>query len=423
MSLLPLTASRVAKSVAVSTPLRTGFSIVVMTFGAPWCCVRVRCWVAGCGDRRKGAFPGPSPGRPAAEGDGDDRKDEVAASLGGQVERLWRSRSRISSPSPSLRRPHARPWLHVEPGTEGRRREGRARRIGPTAHRRCTDDQRDDVRGHDSQLDRRSPPARDVRRRPGRVRLRLAGRDGGDTACQGSEGDHRRGHGGGAVRGRSPLHRRAPPRCAGHGAAHRRATPRSPWWWGRPSASHTSRIAGWAGIWVIFGGSAHLATLRALDGGSAVLAVVTGLLVNARLLVYSASLSSSWRDQPRWFRLVGAALVIDPTWMAAERRAGEPGTPEDHRRFFLGAGVTLGAAWGALVTVGMLLGDRASGWFDLQVAVPLCLVALVGPRLARARREAGRRRGRSGGGGDHEPAGRVGLAGGDGRRRRGRPSA
>jgi predicted branched-subunit amino acid permease len=150
---------------------------------------------------------------------------------------------------------------------------------------------------------------------------------------------------------------------------------------GSAVGAHASPIAGWAGIWVIFGGSAHLATLRALDGGSAVLAVVTGLLVNARLLVYSASLSSSWRHQPRWFRLVGAALVIDPTWMAAERRAGEPGTLEDHRRFFLGAGATLGAAWCALVTLGMVLGDRASGWFDLQVAVPLCLVALVGPRL------------------------------------------
>ena len=62
--------------------------------------------------------------------------------------------------------------------------------------------------------------------------------------------------------------------------------------------AHSSPAAGWAGTWLIFGGSAHLATLNALDDGSALLAALTGLLVNARLLVYSASLGGRWRHQP-----------------------------------------------------------------------------------------------------------------------------
>jgi predicted branched-subunit amino acid permease len=146
-------------------------------------------------------------------------------------------------------------------------------------------------------------------------------------------------------------------------------------------AAHGDHLAGWAGIWLIFGGSAQLATVRALDDGGVALAIATGLLVNARLVVYTASLAAHWRTQPRWFRLLGAALVIDPTWMAAERRTAEPGTDRDMRQFFLGAGLTLGAAWCALVTAGMILGDRAAGWIDLEVTVPLCLLALVGPRL------------------------------------------
>ena len=36
-------------------------------------------------------------------------------------------------------------------------------------------------------------------------------------------------------------------------------------------------------------------------------AVLTALLINTRLLVYSASLSQHWRDQPPWFRVDGRA--------------------------------------------------------------------------------------------------------------------
>lgn len=150
---------------------------------------------------------------------------------------------------------------------------------------------------------------------------------------------------------------------------------------GSVMATHAVPLAGWAGIFVIFGGSAQLATVRALDEGSAALAVATGLLINARLVVYSASLARLWRNQPRWFRITAAAFVIDPTWLAAERRAGEPGTDRDMRRSFMGAALTITAAWCTLVTAGMLVGERASGWIDLEVMVPLCLVALVGPRL------------------------------------------
>lgn len=150
---------------------------------------------------------------------------------------------------------------------------------------------------------------------------------------------------------------------------------------GAATASHATPAAGWAGIWLILGGSAHLATLRALDDGPAALALVTGLLVNARLIVYSASLSTAWRVQPRWFRAVGAALLIDPTWAAAQARAAEPGSPTDQRRYFLAAALTLSTGWCALITAGMFIGARWSDAFGLAVTAPLCLIALVGPRL------------------------------------------
>ena len=148
---------------------------------------------------------------------------------------------------------------------------------------------------------------------------------------------------------------------------------------GSAVADSANPLAGWSGSWLIYGGSAHLAVLRSLDAGLLV-AVAGGLLVNARLLAYSASLAQRWRTQPRWFRIVAAAMVIDPTWAAAERHAATGASEAAQRRFFLTAGVVMGVGWSALIAVGAVVGGRLDA-LRLEVVVPLCLATLVGPML------------------------------------------
>ncbi len=150
---------------------------------------------------------------------------------------------------------------------------------------------------------------------------------------------------------------------------------------GSAIASHAEPVAGWVGIWTVISGSALLSTLQALDAGAALVAAFTGLLVNARLALYSASMRSSWAAQPRWFRLVGALLLIDPSWAIAERRARAPGSDADRRAHYLGAAVTLLVGWATMITVGVLVGASGGPVADLGVAVPLCLVVLIAPRL------------------------------------------
>jgi predicted branched-subunit amino acid permease len=98
------------------------------------------------------------------------------------------------------------------------------------------------------------------------------------------------------------------------------------------------------------------------------------------LLVYSAGLARHWRDQPRWFRFAAAPFVIDPTWAAGERLAAECPDPADQRRRFLAAGIMLGTGFSATVAIGMLVGARLDT-AELGIAVPLCLLAMVGPAL------------------------------------------
>jgi predicted branched-subunit amino acid permease len=149
---------------------------------------------------------------------------------------------------------------------------------------------------------------------------------------------------------------------------------------GAAAPDHGAPVAGWAGSWLIYGGSAHLASIRTLEDAGPWMAILTGLLINSRLLVYSAALARSWPQQPKWFRIAAAGLIIDPTFAAAERHAAGCGDAGQQRRYFVAAGLTLGAGWSTAIAMGAVVGSRLDG-IDLEIVVPLCLLALVGDGL------------------------------------------
>lgn len=139
-------------------------------------------------------------------------------------------------------------------------------------------------------------------------------------------------------------------------------------------------VAGWSGSVLIYGGSAHLAALKGIGDGAFATAIVVALLVNLRLLLYSASIAPRWRQQPVWFRLTGAAFLIDPTWALADQHASTGASPQAQRQFFLGAGITLGVWWSAMIAVGTIIGDRLPH-VGLELVAPICLMSLIGTRV------------------------------------------
>jgi predicted branched-subunit amino acid permease len=149
---------------------------------------------------------------------------------------------------------------------------------------------------------------------------------------------------------------------------------------GSAAAEHGDPLAGWAGSFLIFGGSAHLAAIRTLDDAGAAAAILTGLLINARLLIYSTSLARRWTDQPRWYRIATTPLIIDPTWAIAEEHADRCSDHRARRQYFTASALTLGIGWSTAIAVGAFMGGRLDS-LDLQIAIPLCLLALIGPGL------------------------------------------
>lgn len=135
-------------------------------------------------------------------------------------------------------------------------------------------------------------------------------------------------------------------------------------------------LAALLATWTIYGGAAHLAVLDVLSDGSGwVVGAVVGLLINARLTAYSASMAPRWRGTSLRLRVAAAIMLTDAPWALARNRA------HGYHAFYLGAALTLFACWPALVTVGVLVGDQVSAAPAAQLLPALTLGALVVPQL------------------------------------------
>ena len=87
-------------------------------------------------------------------------------------------------------------------------------------------------------------------------------------------------------------------------------------------------LAGWLTGPLIYAGSAQLATIGMLNAGAAPMVVVAAaLVINVRLIFYSATMARHWRGTPRWWQFVAAYLLIDPSFAVGldGYRAARPG--------------------------------------------------------------------------------------------------
>jgi 4-azaleucine resistance transporter AzlC len=147
------------------------------------------------------------------------------------------------------------------------------------------------------------------------------------------------------------------------------------------AASSLPSLAGWSSSWLIFGGSAQLASITLLAAGSPVVPSVTAaLVVNARHLMYSAAMVPRFRDQPRWFRWVGPYFLIDQVFALVSVR-DDP--PDSWRWYYLGAGILAWTMWLAAVATGILVGATLPSGLSLEFAIPLLFIGLFVPTLVR----------------------------------------
>ena len=132
---------------------------------------------------------------------------------------------------------------------------------------------------------------------------------------------------------------------------------------------------------IVFAAGAQFAAVgTVLSGGSATAAVVTGLLLNSRLLPFSLSVADVIRGGSPLRQAFGAQIVTDETVALAitERDAAR------RSAVFWACGISLFICWNLGVAIGAVAGARIGDTdaFGLDAAFPAVLLALVLPALS-----------------------------------------
>jgi predicted branched-subunit amino acid permease len=141
-------------------------------------------------------------------------------------------------------------------------------------------------------------------------------------------------------------------------------------------------LAGWLTGPLIYAGSSQLATIGMLGAGAApVVVVASALIINIRLIFYSATMARYWRGTPWWWRLVAAYLIVDPSVAVGLDGYQRLGRDRGHAHY-LGGAVVLWVSWLAAIGVGAMVGASWPAWLHLEFVIPLYLVGQAIAKLA-----------------------------------------
>jgi len=145
------------------------------------------------------------------------------------------------------------------------------------------------------------------------------------------------------------------------------------------STSSLTTAQGLASGPIILAGSAQLATIQMLDvGTSAVVVIVSALVINARILLYSTALAPWFREQPLRRRVVLALPVIDQMHFLCTPRFAKGDLDASGRvAYYAGAGTWLVSAWLGTQLLAVVVGARLPEGSGLELAAPLAMAGLL----------------------------------------------
>jgi predicted branched-subunit amino acid permease len=139
-------------------------------------------------------------------------------------------------------------------------------------------------------------------------------------------------------------------------------------------------LPGLVGAVVVYSGSGQLTAITLVHQGAALLGVVvSAAVVNSRLLLYGASLSPRFREQPAWFRWLAPHFVIDQTYLLSSARPDLD--PRTFRRYWGWLGSFVLVVWSSSIAVGMLAGPVLPAMPHLGFVGTAMFLGMLAPRL------------------------------------------
>lgn len=132
----------------------------------------------------------------------------------------------------------------------------------------------------------------------------------------------------------------------------------------------------------VFAGASQLAAIDLLGTGSNLVVVIgTALIINSRMLMYSASLAPELIHVPTRQRAGAAYVLVDQAYaLSVVRYRRVPEAP--HRlAYYLGTAAILWVTWQTATVVGALVGDAIPDSVPLGFAVPMTFLAILIPNV------------------------------------------
>lgn len=133
---------------------------------------------------------------------------------------------------------------------------------------------------------------------------------------------------------------------------------------------------------LMFAGASQLAVAEVLGSdGSALVAVVTALIINLRMVLYSASLAPALAGETLGRRLQISYFLVDQVYALSVIRWD--GTDDRRLRvpYYMAMAVLLWVSWQVTTVVGAIVGARLPDEIPLDFAVPLVFLVLLVPVL------------------------------------------
>jgi predicted branched-subunit amino acid permease len=141
---------------------------------------------------------------------------------------------------------------------------------------------------------------------------------------------------------------------------------------------HISAALAMAGL--VFGGSSQAVLAQLLQGASTLwVAVLSGLVVNLRMAVYSAALAPRVRHLSTPKRMLAAAFLVDNAFAFMQQRAEK--NPQESNdvllAYYAGMVCVIWPSWLVFCAIGVLAGNVIPASWQLEFAIPLAFIATL----------------------------------------------
>ena len=148
----------------------------------------------------------------------------------------------------------------------------------------------------------------------------------------------------------------------------------------------TTGVPEWGAIGfstIVFAGASQLVVNQLMaEHASMAVIILTGLVINMRMFMYSASLAPHWTGLHPIKKGLLAYMLTDQAYAMSIARYNEPdGDTINKPLFYFGSAITMWGCFNITTVLGAYLGAFIPTEWDLGFAIPLTFIAVVVPAI------------------------------------------